>query len=379
MRLVFICGAGIVAGKERQTLSLMSALKERGHDIFCVMASWGSASFEELLIVAKIPYTRMRIGFISKTLNWPAIRMTLHQLIYLPSLWRDYRRLMRTFKPQAVIHSNFHHLFLLLPVLGKNRQIFHVHDFFSPGRFMKALFSRFDKKIDLFIGVSRFICDSLLPLGVTPSRIRLVYNGVVMDEKAEFVKSGPDVLVAIVGQVGPWKGHAVLLDALARVESRGWKLHVIGEGPAPYIASLRDKAERLGIFPHVEFKGNIRGLGNIYRGLDIVCVPSVMPESFGLAAAEPGFFGIPVICSSVGALPEIVRHEVTGLVVAPGDAAALSGALGLLIGDAAERKRLGDNALQFVTSNFSMNAAVGNFEAAVDMNLDTEKSIEHER
>jgi glycosyltransferase involved in cell wall biosynthesis len=365
MRLMFICGAGLVAGKERQIMSLMSALKARDHDIFCVMSSWGSDNFEQMLIAADIPYARMRIGFISKTLNWPAIRMTIHQLVYLPSLWRDYRRLMRTFKPQAVIHSNFHHLFLLLPVLGNTSQVFHVHDFFSPGRFMKALFRRFDKKVDLFIGVSRFICESLPPLGVTPAKIKLVYNGVIVEETASPSMNGGDVVVGIVGQVGPWKGHEVLLKALAGLQPGGWKLHVIGEGPPHYMVFLREMAERSGISARVEFKGAVRGLGNIYRNLDIVCVPSVMPESFGLAAAEPGFFGIPVICTSVGALPEVVRHQVTGLVVEPGNAAELSESMKLLIGNAAERKRLGDNALEFVNGNFSLKAAAQNFELAL--------------
>jgi glycosyltransferase involved in cell wall biosynthesis len=363
MRLVFICGAGLVAGKERQTLSLMSALKERGHDVFCVMASWGSANFEDLLIAAKIPYTRMRIGFISKTLNWPAIRMTLHQLIYLSSLWRDYRRLMSTFKPHAVIHSNFHHLFLLLPVLGKTRQVFHVHDFFYPGRFMKSLFRRFNSKVDLFIGVSRFICESLPPLGVTPAKIKLVYNGVVVEGNATPAPPGGDTVIGIAGQVGKWKGHEVLLNALAGLQ--GWRLHVIGDGPAPYMKFLRDMAESLGILSRVEFKGAVRGLNNIYKDLHIVCVPSVAPESFGLAAAEPGFFGIPVICSSVGALPEIVQHQATGLVVAPGNPAELSDALRALIGNPEERKRLGDNARGFVEANFSMKAAGKNFEVAL--------------
>src|SRR6185436_3552687 len=108
MRVIFFSGAGLVAGKERQLLNVMAQFSEVGHDVFCVMSSWGAAEYAALLKDHGIPYKRMRIGFISKTLTFDAIRMTLHQLIYVPALWINYRRLLREFKPDAVVHTNFH-------------------------------------------------------------------------------------------------------------------------------------------------------------------------------------------------------------------------------------------------------------------------------
>jgi glycosyltransferase involved in cell wall biosynthesis len=366
MRLLFFCAAGIVAGKERQTLTMMKALQSRGHDIFCVMASWGNGDFEGLLRGEKIPYARMRTGFISKSFTWPAIRMTLHQLVYVPSLWRDYRRLIRTFHPDAVVHTNFHHLFLLLPVLGNARQVFYVHDYMPPGRFTRVLFRKFNQRVELFIGVSRFICDSLPPLGVTPQKVRLVYNGVVHTSDGEKIRNGDDVVVGIVGQVAPWKGHEILIRALGTLANlKGWRLQVIGEGIDSFINELRYIANAAGIAPLVEFKGSVAGLDNIYGRLDIVTVPSVKAEAFGLTAVEPALFRIPVICSSIGALPEVVIDGDTGIVVPPGDVGALAEALRRLIGSATERKRLGNRAMESARKRFSMNVTVGEFEKAI--------------
>jgi glycosyltransferase involved in cell wall biosynthesis len=366
MKVVFICSAGLVSGKERQTLGLMSELRRRGHHIHCVVSSWSSGAFLKLLQAENIPHSRMRIGFISKSLNWPAIRMSLHQLIYVPSLWRDYRHLIRTFRPDAVVHTNFHHLFLLLPVLGATKQVFHVHDFFSPGRFMKRLFRSFNKQVSAFIGVSKFICDSLPVLGVSPEKVKLVYNGVVLEGSNTNETTGDDMVVGIVGQIGPWKGHEVLLRALAAVGSLRWKLHVIGEGPEPFVTFLKDLSAELGISSRIEFKGSVAGLENIYRGLNIVCVPSTSPESFGLAAVEPGFFGIPVICTSVGALPEVVQHKVTGLVVPPGDVVALSASLQLLILEREVRSSLGAAAIIRVSELFRMDNTAKAFEKELE-------------
>ena len=79
----------------------------------------------------------------------------------------------------------------------------------------------------------------------------------------------------------------------------------------------------------------------LYQGADIAVVPSLWREPFGLVAVEAMAAGLPVVASDTGGLSDIVRPGQTGLLVPPGDAAALAAALETLLDDAALRARMG--------------------------------------
>jgi glycosyltransferase involved in cell wall biosynthesis len=66
---------------------------------------------------------------------------------------------------------------------------------------------------------------------------------------------------------------------------------------------------------------------------DLYCIPSLMAESYGLVTAQALQLGTPVIGSSIGGTTELVRHEVTGLLVPPGDEAAWRSALSRTFAD----------------------------------------------
>jgi L-malate glycosyltransferase len=94
------------------------------------------------------------------------------------------------------------------------------------------------------------------------------------------------------------------------------KLVLVGDGPE------RSECERLcrtlGICEHVRFLGKQERLVDILTASDIFLIPS-QSESFGLAALEAMACGLPVISSSVGGLPELVKHNETGFISEIGD------------------------------------------------------------
>lgn len=362
MRIMFVCGAGLVSGKERQTLEFMIELRGRGHDVFCATSTWTTGEFEALLEENGIPFSPLRIGFISITPNWSSAKMSLHQAIYIPSLYSNYRKLIRQWNPEVVVHSNFHHVFLLMPLLRSRRHVFHVHDVFANKPMFRRLFRMFSRRMDLFIGVSKFVCRSLEDLGVPAGKIELTYNGVRVP--ATIARSENEVpVIGIVGQVGSWKGHEVLIKALSNLKDISWRLHIIGSGDEAFVKSLKTSAVQLGIDSRISFKGRINGLENIYRELDIACVPTVIREAFGLSAAEPAFFGIPAVVSDLGGLPEIVVHQKTGLVVPPNNETALGEALRFMITNPAERRQLGEQARLRVNGLFTLTAGVDRMES----------------
>jgi 2-deoxystreptamine N-acetyl-D-glucosaminyltransferase/2-deoxystreptamine glucosyltransferase len=141
--------------------------------------------------------------------------------------------------------------------------------------------------------------------------------------------------VLFVGRLSPEKGILELLQAAA-----GMRLVVAGDGP------LRERVPgALGFVPHHE-------LGPLYERAAVVAVPSHR-EGFGVACAEAMAHGRPVVASAVGGLLDLVVDGETGLLVPPGDVAALRAALESLLGDEALRRRLGEAARERVRTHFS--------------------------
>jgi glycosyltransferase involved in cell wall biosynthesis len=82
-------------------------------------------------------------------------------------------------------------------------------------------------------------------------------------------------------------------------------------------------------------------------------VPSVWEEAFGLAALEAMARGKPVVATAVGGIPEIIRHNVTGVLVSPGDERQLAESIDSLLVDGATAARIGENARRDVERRFT--------------------------
>jgi glycosyltransferase involved in cell wall biosynthesis len=113
------------------------------------------------------------------------------------------------------------------------------------------------------------------------------------------------------------KGIETLLEAVDQLPGP-WKLQVAGTGDAGYIAALRARFPD----PRIEFVGQVEPAAFL-SATDVMVVPSLVPETFGLSAAEALACGIPVVASSRGALPELVADGANGYVVPAGVAADL--------------------------------------------------------
>ena len=115
-------------------------------------------------------------------------------------------------------------------------------------------------------------------------------------------------------------------------------------GEDVYAASLRDLAAGLGVADRVEFVGFVPDVAVELDALDVLVVPSLVPEGFGLAVVEGMAVGLPVIAPAAGGPAEIVTDGVDGMLVPAGDPAALATALRALAADPSTRRRLGDAA-----------------------------------
>jgi rhamnosyl/mannosyltransferase len=164
------------------------------------------------------------------------------------------------------------------------------------------------------------------------------------------------VVFLFAGKFRYYKGLPVLLEALARVRARGpdARLLLVGEGPEE--KSLRARAVRLALAQHVHFLPHTSDAGLVacYHAADVFVLPSVArSEAFGLVLLEAMACGKPEISTELGTATSWVNENGrTGLVVAPGDVAALAAALELLAQDAELRARFGAAGRERVRQHF---------------------------
>lgn len=356
-----ICAAGIVSGKEIMSLHLLRELKSRGHECQCIMSSWGSEDFRDRLRALGIPFFNIRIGFISKTLTWSAMRMTLIQGFYLPGLLIRFMSIRQKLRPDLMIHTNFHHAFLLYPALPKRNNIYWSHEIIANSRFYRFLFQLFYRKVGTFVCVSDAAATSLTAL-IGAERVKTIKNGTfISGEVTTHRKANGPMVLAIIGQVAKSKGHEVLLEALAGIPRNKYILRIIGSGDAAYLAGLKKLIDQKGLVANIVWMGFLKDANKIYEGVDAVIVPSIFPDPYPTTVMESGLRAIPVVASAIGGLPEMVSEGVNGFLAEPENLESLRAAIEKLI-DHQDFDMIKDQSRVLASKNFSMETFANNFQ-----------------
>ena len=213
----------------------------------------------------------------------------------------------------------------------------------------------------------------LAGLASAPEKVMLAYHGIDLDRFAApgaprppHDGSSPDraVVLLSVGRTVEKKGYDDLLEALARLPAGlHWRFVHVGGGPLG--AALQAGAERLGLGPRIEWSGaqaQQRVLEQ-YRRADLfvlACRVAKDGDRDGLpnVLMEAQSQGLACLATTVSAIPELIEHESTGVLVEPGDPAALAEALVRLIREPDTRARLGAAGARRVRDYFAMGAGI---------------------
>jgi glycosyltransferase involved in cell wall biosynthesis len=223
------------------------------------------------------------------------------------------------------------------------------------------------RRSDALVGVSVATAAALeRTLGIPHERVFVVPNGIPLRSgtrdrvRRELSIPDDELLVIAVGNLYPVKGHAVLLDALAMLDT-GTKWHLAIAGRGDEEARLRAQTTAAGLDARVHLLGFRDDIPDILAAGDIFAMPS-LSEGLPLALVEAMSFGLPVVVTRVGGIPEVVTDDVEALLVPPSDARALSTALRALIGGAALRERLGDAGRTRATRDYAIGTMVDRYE-----------------
>jgi glycosyltransferase involved in cell wall biosynthesis len=178
-----------------------------------------------------------------------------------------------------------------------------------------------------------------------PEKVTVATPGVDPAEPAPGSESGGELLC--VAALTPAKGHDLLLDALAGLNSLTWRLTVVGSADVDpsYVESLRRQAIANGIGERVRFLGALsaEALDGVYRSADALVLAS-RAETYGMVITEALSHGLPVVVTDVGGVIEALGHTTDGrrpgLLVPAGDRVGLSAALRNWLVDAEVRRGL---------------------------------------
>jgi glycosyltransferase involved in cell wall biosynthesis len=165
--------------------------------------------------------------------------------------------------------------------------------------------------------------------------------------RARYGVEGADPCIAVVGSLSRGRGQDVAIRALPLIQRRFPEARLLVVGTAhprradlEFADELRALADELGVAGAVVFEGATDAMADVYAASDIVVNPARFEEPFGRVAPEALMAGRPVVATGVGAIPEVIRDGIDGLLVPPDDPAALAGAVTQILDDPARAAQL---------------------------------------
>jgi len=354
--VLFINPAGYIGGAEKSLLDLAEHLRPEGVRPLVVLLSpgpLGKALRERGIDCRLLPLPPALLG-LSRKSGPPPIRPLFRAPFLLGPATARLVKLIREEKV-SLIHTNGikAHLLAILPALLSGRPlVWHFRDLPGRGgygrifRFLARLFPR------RVIANSLAVKKQLGNLG----RIRVVYNGVevppplnrseIARRRNELGLSGEEIAIGAIGHFAPLKGYEDLIGAVPLILEKVPAVRVLIVGDALYPAyrdyrrELENRVERMGLANKVIFTGGRNDPGEVLPALDIFVHPS-RSEGFGRANLEAMAFGLPVVSTDVGGIPEVVINGETGILVPSRNPEAIAEAVIALAGDGERRAAMG--------------------------------------
>ncbi len=224
---------------------------------------------------------------------------------------------------------------------------------------------------EIVIAISRFVARYLQEnYGLEPAKIRLIPRGIPLErfhptavtpERMIDLARGwriPDGanIVMLPGRLTRWKGHHVLIEAMAQMDRKDLFCVMIGsdQGRKEYRSELEKTIRDKGLAGRVRIVDHCRDMPAAYMMATVVVCPSTDPEGFGRVPVEAQAMGRPVIASDHGGAQETIIAGETGWLVPPSDPAALARAIqDVLQLTPLERVKLATRAMAHVAADFT--------------------------
>ena len=350
-RLLVIVGASYMYGAEKVALDVIRGLDSERYQINVIISGWNDGAFAKELDKLQVKYYSLKLGwYYASKILW-----SLDSLVHYPGAVIRFLNIRKNFKDWPVYVMSFRQVILLWPFFKKNL-VYHVQDAYGGTRQSRFFLKIIDRKVKKFIAASEFIKEDLVSCGISPEKIKVIYNGVeILPETQKNTNHSGTLYIGIVGQVIERKGHITLLHAISLLVKKGLDIQLIiaGDGDPVFTAKVKMLIADLGLVPNITWRGFKKNLEEIYMGIDVLVAPTIPPEPFGLIVIEANMLGIPVIASNKGGFKETVTNGENGFLVEPEDAEQMAGKIEYFYSHRDAIERMGKTGRENVVQHFN--------------------------
>jgi sugar transferase (PEP-CTERM/EpsH1 system associated) len=351
-----------IGGIQQQLINLLNAYdKDVFNPIFCCLSPLHEIGQEmQRSGVETIALNRKRYHKVS-----PGIVMDLYRIMKEKNI-----HVVRTHKYRSNLYGRIAAWLAGVPVVVAS-----VHgNYRTDKRFEHKIVNKLLYHVtDRIIAVSESIREDIIKFdNLDPSKIMVFRNGVNLERFCDKGRSKtilrelslPDdaMILGFIGRLVINKGVGYLLDAFHKVKQKNKNIKLLLVGDGVLMDELKAKAQRSGLSEDVIFTGSRRDIVDILSTIDVFVMPSIA-EGLPNALLEAMAVGKPIVASAVGGIPEVIKDEVTGMLVRPGDAEALAEALNKAIDDREIAEKMGLEARKLVQSNYSIDATARRWES----------------
>lgn len=321
LRIVHLDAGATWRGGQRQALLLALGLRDRGHESFLI-------GIPNSPLVTKARAAGLAVAAIPMRADWD-VRAA-----------RRIRSRIRAWSADIVhAHDARSHALAMMALLGRRDIPFVVTRRvpFTP----RSARVKYGDRVSVFIAISRAVRDAMISGGVAPARIVVVHSGIPVEQaplhprdwRAELGWPTESVVCGVVGAMTAEKGIDYLYligRALDPTAHRIARLVLLGGN-----ADQRHETGGISAFA----AGFVADIDSAIAGLDALWHPS-RAEGLGTSVIDAMALGVPPVAFAVGGLPEIIEHEVSGLLIRPGDTQAFADCASRLLCDPRLRERL---------------------------------------
>ena len=231
--------------------------------------------------------------------------------------------------------------------------------------------------VDGIVAVSEEVRKNLLQFypQLDPKTVHCLYNGVDLARFAADRHSASDIqkmhrsigipdghrVIAAIGRLDPIKNLPLLIESASTILETYPETTFVIAGEGAQRETLERFTEEHGLSDHVRFVGQIDDVPRLLSAIDVVCHPS-LSEGVPNTLMEAMAAGKAIVASDIGGIPELVTHDLNGLLVPVGNGTALTEALLGLLAQPSEMKRLSEAARHHVATHFDRSGNIEQIE-----------------
>lgn len=354
--ILFIHQASELYGSDKTLLDLLTNIDKSKYKPFVILPNKGLLTDE--LEKLNIPIYFMPVMKISRGMNkynLIALLKNIYSLYKIKQLDNKIKFDIIYSNTLATLLGAFYSVFF------SKKHIWHIHEIILKPKIASFFFSWIVNLSTNKIIFNSTQCQKNLVKQnkKLKSKSIVVFNGIKILNKPSLKQQEEILKIGLIGRIYKLKGHHLLLDSFAELTKKykNISLYFIGScipGFNEYKLELLDKIKDYNLTDKVHFIDFSIDISSVYNSMDIIIVPSINPESFGMVTIEAMNHMRPVVASAHGGTLDIINDNEDGILFEPNNSNDLEKKISYLIDNPEKRNKIAIAGYEKVRSKFSV-------------------------